>query len=237
MATVSLRTPVISPATKPDAIRRLSSAKNLNGSLQVRDIINSPPKHHVQKSVFQLAVKSMKMSKPAFSPNCSIFQTNYMPALKFNTKIVRSSNIEKQEMQPALVVGVSVFILKDNKILFGRRRSLSVGANSYLLPGGHLELGESYEECATREVKEETGLDIKDIEWLTKTNKFYYDETHLEVTYVRAYLSDPDQTPQNVEPDKCEGWYWYDLNNLPEPMFGPLREMLQGGFSPFPNSS
>ncbi|KAI3744280.1 hypothetical protein L1987_57357 [Smallanthus sonchifolius] len=235
MATVSLRTPVISPATKPDAIRRLSSAKNLNGSLQVRDIISSPS-HNVQKSVFQLAVKSMKMSKPAFSPNSSIFQTRYTPTLKFNVKIVRASNIKKQEMQPALEIGVSVFILKDNKILFGRRRSLSVAANLYGLPGGHLEFGESYEECATREVKEETGLDIKNIEWLTKTNKFYHDETHLEVIYMRAYLSDPDQTPQNVEPDKCEGWEWYDLNNLPEPMFGPLREMLQVGFNPFPIS-
>jgi hypothetical protein len=23
-----------------------------------------------------------------------------------------------------------------------------------------------------------------------------------------------------MEPEKCEGWEWYDLNNLPEPLFG-----------------
>ncbi|KAD4983009.1 hypothetical protein E3N88_19680 [Mikania micrantha] len=140
-------------------------------------------------------------------------------------------------MQPAPETGVSVFILKDNKILFGRRRSLFIGANTYGLPGGHLESGESYVECAAREVKEETGLDIKNIKFLTTINNLPYRSTHLEVTYMRAYLSYPNQTPQNIEPDKCEGWEWFDLNNLPEPMFGPLREMLQGGFNPFPIAS
>ncbi|KAM0047723.1 putative hydrolase [Helianthus debilis subsp. tardiflorus] len=140
-------------------------------------------------------------------------------------------------MSPAPEVGVAVFILKDNKVLFGRRRSLSIGAYTYALPGGHLEFGESFEECAAREVKEETGLDIKNIELLTATNNLLSDAVHLVVIYMRAYLSDPDQTPQNIEPDKCEGWDWYDLNNLPEPTFGPLREMLQGGFNPFPIAS
>ncbi|KAJ0439914.1 putative hydrolase [Helianthus annuus] len=159
-----------------------------------------------------------------------------MPTPKFRVQIVRASAIQIEEKSQAPEVGVSVFILKDNKILFGRRRSVSVGDNTYLLPGGHLEFGESYEECAAREVKEETGLDIKNIELLTTVNNLYYDATHINVTYMRAQLSDPNQTPQNIEPDKCEGWEWYDLNNLPEPMFGPLREMLQGGFNPFPVS-
>ncbi|KAI3744279.1 hypothetical protein L1987_57356 [Smallanthus sonchifolius] len=138
---------------------------------------------------------------------------------------------------PAPEIGIAVFILKDNKILFGRRRSLSIAAHTYALPGGHLEFGESFEECAAREVKEETGLDIKNIELLTATNNHLSDTVHLVIIYMRAHLSDPDQTPQNIEPDKCEGWDWYDLNNVPEQTFGPLRAMLQGGFNPFPNAS
>ncbi|PWA86044.1 NUDIX hydrolase domain-like protein (chloroplast) [Artemisia annua] len=140
-------------------------------------------------------------------------------------------------MPPAPEVGVAVFILKDNKVLFGRRRSLSIGAHTYLLPGGHLEFGESFEECAAREVKEETGLDIKDIELLTATNNLLSDSVHMVAIYMRAHLLDPNQTPQNIEPEKCEGWEWYDLKNFPEPMFGPLREMLLGGFNPFPSDS
>ncbi|XP_071735671.1 nudix hydrolase 1-like [Rutidosis leptorrhynchoides] len=136
-------------------------------------------------------------------------------------------------MSPAPKIGVAVFLLKDNKILLGRRLSSNIGTHTYALPGGHLEFGESFEECAAREVMEETGLEIKNIEMLTTTNNVLSDTAHVIIIYMRALLSDPHQTPQNVEPDKCEGWNWYDLNNLPEPTFGPLRAMLQGGLNPF----
>lgn len=36
----------------------------------------------------------------------------------------------------------------------------------YVIPGGHIELGEKTEEALKREIKEETGLDIDDIEFL-----------------------------------------------------------------------
>ncbi|CAH1416845.1 unnamed protein product [Lactuca virosa] len=140
-------------------------------------------------------------------------------------------------MSPAPEIGVAVFILKNDEILFGRRRSSSIGAYTYALPGGHLEFGESFEECAAREVKEETGLEIKNIEFLTANSFVLSDKVHLVAVFMRAHLSDPEQTPQNLEPDKCEGWVWHDLKNLPEPMFGPLRKMLDGGFNPFPTES
>ncbi|KAI3719926.1 hypothetical protein L6452_20832 [Arctium lappa] len=138
-------------------------------------------------------------------------------------------------MSPTPEIGIAVFLLKDdNKILFGRRLASSIGAYTFALPGGHLEFGESFEECAAREVKEETGLDIKNIELLTATNNVLSDAVHLVIVYMRAHLSDPSQLPHNLEPDKCEGWDWYGLENLPEPIFGPLGAMLQGGFNPFP---
>ncbi|KVI05323.1 nudix hydrolase 1-like [Cynara cardunculus var. scolymus] len=139
-------------------------------------------------------------------------------------------------MSPAPVIGVAVFLLKGNTVLLGRRRT-SIGHNTYALPGGHLEFGESFEECAAREVKEETGLDIKDIQLLTVTNNLFSEaakRVHVVAVIMRAFLSDPDQLPQNMEPDKCHGWDWYDWTNLPQPLFQPLETMVQGGFSPFP---
>lgn len=38
--------------------------------------------------------------------------------------------------------------------------------NKYVIPGGHIELGENMEEALKREIKEETGLNIYDIEFL-----------------------------------------------------------------------
>ncbi|KAI7753069.1 hypothetical protein M8C21_003354 [Ambrosia artemisiifolia] len=139
-------------------------------------------------------------------------------------------------MSQAPVVGVAVFVVKGDKVLLGRRRS-SVGHNTYALPGGHLEFGESFEECAAREVKEETGLDIKDIQFITVTNNVFTEaakQLHVVAVIMRASLVDPEQLPQNVEPEKCDGWDWYDWKNLPQPLFQPLETMLKNGFSPFP---
>ena len=50
-----------------------------------------------------------------------------------------------------------VLVIKDEKVLLQRRRDNS----KWGFPGGLLELNETYEEAAIREVKEETGLDVR----------------------------------------------------------------------------
>ncbi|KAK2375651.1 Nudix (Nucleoside diphosphate linked moiety X)-type motif 1 [Trifolium repens] len=139
---------------------------------------------------------------------------------------------------PAPRVAVVVFLLKDRSILLGRRRS-SVGDATFALPGGNLEFGESFEECAAREVKEETGLDLgqNKIEYLTVTNNVFLDQPkkcHYVTIFMRVVLDAQEkQVVQNLEPEKCDGWDWFGLDNLPQPLFWPLEKMLKGGFDPF----
>lgn len=54
---------------------------------------------------------------------------------------------------------VSVIVISDDqKILLVKHRK---GSRQYwVLPGGRLEYGETFQECGVREVKEETGLDV-----------------------------------------------------------------------------
>lgn len=88
-------------------------------------------------------------------------------------------------------------------------------------------------------MKEETGLDIEKMEFLTVTNNIFSEEVkplHMVVIFIRAFMADPNQLPQNVEPDKCYGWDWYDWENLPKPLFGPLEAMVDSGFNPFPSN-
>jgi 8-oxo-dGTP diphosphatase len=74
-------------------------------------------------------------------------------------------------------VGVGVMILKDGKVLLGKRKG-SHGEGEYAFPGGHLEYMESFEDCARREVNEECGIEIKNIRFQFLANITKYAPKH-----------------------------------------------------------
>ena len=58
-------------------------------------------------------------------------------------------------------VGIHGVIASRGRILVLKRApSMPYRPGSWDLPGGHLALGENFEDCLLREVKEETGLDV-----------------------------------------------------------------------------
>lgn len=63
---------------------------------------------------------------------------------------------------PEAIVGVLIFNQEGKFLLVLSPK----WRNKYGLPGGHIEYGETIGEAAKREIKEETGLDIFDIEFL-----------------------------------------------------------------------
>ena len=65
----------------------------------------------------------------------------------------------KQYTEP--VVGPLIFN-DENEILLIKSPKFN---GKYIVPGGHIEIGETMEEALKREIKEETNLDIKDIEF------------------------------------------------------------------------
>ncbi|KAL2832719.1 NUDIX hydrolase domain-like protein [Aspergillus pseudoustus] len=111
-------------------------------------------------------------------------------------------------------VGVAVFALNSqNEFVLGQRMG-SHGAGTWALPGGHLEFNESFEDCATREVKEETGLDISDVQFLTATNDVMSaDEKHYVTVFVGARVEE-GQVPEILEPAKCAEWRWVSWKEL-----------------------
>ena len=127
-----------------------------------------------------------------------------------------------------VLVGVGVVIRRDGKVLLGRRKG-SHGAYTWGLPGGHLEAGETVEECARRETAEETGLQIARTVNVGFTNDIFAAENkHYVTLFVEA--SDPGGTPQVLEADKCESWEWFSTSQLPENLFAPLRTFVSQGY-------
>ena len=75
--------------------------------------------------------------------------------------------------RPVIMAGAGVILLNEkNEILLGRRTD-----NDYWdYPAGSMEIGESFEECARREVFEETGLTCGKLEYfmeLSGEDTFY----------------------------------------------------------------
>lgn len=128
-------------------------------------------------------------------------------------------------------VGVGVFVVKEGKILLGQRIN-SHGSGTWSIPGGHLEFFEDFETCAKREVLEETGLRIKDVSFVAVTNDlFAKEEKHYITIFLKSkYVSG---VPLVLEPDKCLKWEWVDFDDLPSPLFIPLKNFVEAGFSPF----
>ena len=130
-------------------------------------------------------------------------------------------------------VGVGVLIFCGSSVLLGKRRG-SAGAGTWATPGGHLEFGESWAQCAVREVHEETGLTVTDVRFGTVLNVIDEPTGYHYVTIFMVATADPaDAEPVNAEPDKCEGWHWCDWSaDLPAPLFKTLKTLRATGFDP-----
>lgn len=120
-------------------------------------------------------------------------------------------------------VGIGVILVNlQGQVLLGRRQNSH--APYWSIPGGHLEPGETFEQCAIREVEEETGIRIMAPRFVAVTNNL---ETYAESGkhYVSIILLQDAVTaePELREPEKCAGWAWFDPTQLPEPHFDASR--------------
>jgi ADP-ribose pyrophosphatase YjhB (NUDIX family) len=127
---------------------------------------------------------------------------------------------------PLPKVGVGVLILNaDNHILLGKRNN-SHGASTWAPPGGQLEFGETFEECAAREVLEETGLSLDQFIFEAMTNDiFQEDGKHYVSIFMKAQMR-ADQKVTCLEPNKIDEWRWFSLEDLPAPLFLPLESLI-----------
>ncbi len=117
-------------------------------------------------------------------------------------------------------------MVKDKKVLLGKRKNVPIGKGTWGFPGGHLEENESFENCAEREVAEETGMKVKNLRFLTATNDIFTKEKkHYITLFLRA--EHVSGSPKVLEPDKCEKWRWFEWKKLPSPLFLPVKNFLK----------
>jgi 8-oxo-dGTP diphosphatase len=127
-------------------------------------------------------------------------------------------------------VGVSVIITKNAKVLLLKRQG-SHGDGCWAPPGGHIEFGESLEDCARRETLEETGVEIGKVEFRAITNDVFETEgKHYVTIWVEGQYVAGEAKINSPRETSAMGWFAWDA--LPEPHFLPWKNWLEGNTYP-----
>ena len=122
------------------------------------------------------------------------------------------------------MVGVGVVFVRQGKVFLAKRRGAH-GEDTWASAGGHLEFGETLEECARREAMEEFGVLVGELRVLCLSNIIAYNRHYVDVEFLG------DIGDQEPVPDASGGSFgdygWYPLSSPPQPLFEPMRLALE----------
>ena len=129
-----------------------------------------------------------------------------------------------KQLYPEPTVGGIVYNPEDEILLLKSRKS----KERYVIPGGHIELGERTEETVLREVKEETGLDVYDVEFVMMQECIYdegfYKKRHfIFFDYTCRTDSPEDDVVLNHE---AQAYTWVTLEQALDMSLDPYTRRL-----------
>lgn len=129
--------------------------------------------------------------------------------------------------KPLLVCGASVIIFNsEGKVLMLHRSD----NDCWCFPGGGLELGENLEEAALREVFEETGLTLNDIELFgvfSGENLHYMYPNGDEVYIVDIVFKSTNYSGEMQVNDESRKAEYFEIDKLPEEISPPVKPVVE----------
>ncbi len=109
------------------------------------------------------------------------------------------------QLYPEATVGALV-VNKKGEILLVKS---SKWKNKFTVPGGHIELGEHSEDAIRREVKEETGLDVKPVKLLVVQEAIYPKDYHKREHYVfMDYVCTTEDSHVKLDGRELQEYLW-----------------------------
>ncbi len=178
-------------------------------------------RNNLQEKVRQSYVDSIEHIIP-FDTEEERTQEEVVGWLKDTDHVTKRENPEQHLGVVALVVSPKmdkVFLLNHKK------------AGAYLMPGGHVDLGETLQDAIQKELMEELGLTVD----MKKSNPFYISKIltqgknagHHDITTVFKITVDPS-TIFSVEAKEADGAGWFDWSELDSmPAFTQLPRIKQ----------
>lgn len=113
-------------------------------------------------------------------------------------------------MYPEPTVG-AIIVNPSNKILLCKSRKWN---DKFVIPGGHIERGEKMEDALRREVKEETGLDIYDIELISLQESIFSKTFQQEKHFIFIDFICRTGSSDVILNDEADEYIWAGIDEI-----------------------
>lgn len=120
-----------------------------------------------------------------------------------------------------IFIGCCVIVQNDDGNILLAKRKNSYKEGYFGLPGGRVEGAERLTDCAIRELREETSIDAKQLEYVGVVREWQEDfpqggpNSFVHFVFV---CKEWEGSPTTMEPEKASLWEWYSVDNLPDPV-------------------
>ena len=120
---------------------------------------------------------------------------------------------------PAVTVDITIFTVRNDQLqVLLIKRALEPFQGEWALPGGFVEMDESLEQAAERELREETGVSGVYLEQLFSFGEPKRDPRERVIT-IAYYALMPSDTVELKAASDAEGVGWFGVDKLPELAF------------------
>ena len=121
-------------------------------------------------------------------------------------------------------VAIDILILRDQNVLLGKLTDKwTNGKELYGVPGRDLYFNERIGECVKRNIWEELGCETEKYNIFCINANYEFGNHYISIG-VQANISGE---PKLLKPDDWKSWEWVPLNNLPENIFAPAKNLFE----------
>ncbi|MBU0476505.1 NUDIX domain-containing protein [Patescibacteria group bacterium] len=117
-----------------------------------------------------------------------------------------------EQKYPEPIIGALIFNQEDKVFLMTSPK----WKGKYVVPGGHIELGETIEEAIKREIKEETNLDIFNIQFITLQEFIFGEDFHQKKHFLFLDYACETKDTDVVLNKEGSGYVWVTIEEALE---------------------
>jgi len=119
-------------------------------------------------------------------------------------------------MDKHIGLGTQIIVRNDKGEILLSKRSKEIGFGEWELPGGHIEFGETFEQCVRRECQEELGIEVKVSKLISVAPNFIQGNHYIVFVFLANSF---EGIPENKEPNVHSEMKWFPEDKLPENLF------------------